>query len=162
MMKGIVSTMIKTYSKARDGNTKLSENFRVGEFACKDGTDLIKIDTALVSILQRIRNWAGASVVISSGYRTPSHNASIGGSSKSKHISGMAADIYIKGRAKSITEISKFAEAIGVPGIERNEDANYVHLDTRTVRYYWRRRGGKDITVSTFGGKCPYAEPDNK
>ena len=69
MMKGIVSTMIKTYSKARDGNTKLSENFRVGEFACKDGTDLIRIDLALVSILQRIRNWAGASVkLFSSNY----------------------------------------------------------------------------------------------
>ena len=151
--------MIRTYSKARDGNTRLSESFRVREFACNDGSDTVKIDMELVKQLQRIRSWAGASVIISSGYRTPSWNAKIGGASKSKHLYGMAADIYVKGRAKSITEIARFAEAIGCTGIERNEDASYVHIDTRPVRYYWRRAGKKNIDVPTFGGECPFVEP---
>lgn len=30
---------VKTYSKKTDGNTKLSANFRVREFACSDGGD---------------------------------------------------------------------------------------------------------------------------
>ena len=151
--------MIRVFSKAKDGNTKLSESFRVREFACHDGSDTVKVDIELVKHLQRIRNWAGTSVIISSGYRTPSHNAKIGGASKSKHIYGMAADIYVKDRKKTITEIARYAEAIGCTGIERNEDANYVHIDTRPVKHYWRRSGGRNIDVPTFGGECPFVEP---
>ena len=151
--------MIRTYSKARDGSTRLSESFRVKEFACKDGSDVVKIDTELVRYLQRIRNWAGAPVTISSGYRTVSHNRNIGGSATSKHCLGKAADIYVKGRAKTIIEIARFAEAVGMTGIERNEDANYVHVDTRPVKYYWRRSGKKNIPVPTYGGECPFVEP---
>ena len=35
---------IKSYSLAKDGEKKLSANFRVREFACKDGSDPIMID----------------------------------------------------------------------------------------------------------------------
>ena len=132
--------MIDHYSLKEDKNRKLSESFRVREFACKDGSDEVIIDNRLVNYLQRIRNWAGAPLIISSGYRTPSYNAKIGGASHSKHTKGMAADIYVKGREKSIYEIAKYAEAIGILGIERNEDSNYVHVDTRTDKYFWYRK----------------------
>lgn len=149
--------MVKTYSKKKDGSTYLSKNFKVSEFACKDGSDTILIDTALVDYLQRIRNWAGASVVISSGYRTVSHNAKIGGATNGQHIKGCAADIIIS--SKAISKVAAYAEAIGVKGVEKNEDSNYVHIDTRTSKYLWRHSGGKDITVTTHGGKCPYTTP---
>lgn len=152
--------MIKTYSKKRDGNAALSSSFHVKEFACKDGSDTIKIDTKLVDYLQRIRNWAGAPLIITSGYRTPSYNAKIGGASQSKHIQGMAADIYVIDRQKGIYDIAKYAEAIGMLGIERNEDSNYVHVDTRTKKYFWYRKNKRDHEVSTFGGHCPYKEPN--
>ena len=151
--------MIKTYSKARDGNNKLSDSFRVREFACKDGSDKIIIDDALVSYLQRIRNWAGAEIIISSGYRTPAHNASIGGAKTSYHTKGRAADIYVKDRKKTIGQIADYAQAIGVKGIEKNEDSNYVHIDTRPNKYYWIRRGKKDITVTYFCSPCTWKEP---
>ena len=150
--------MIKEYSKRRDGGDRISESFRVREFACHDGSDRILIDTRLAEYLQRIRFWACAPVKISSGYRTPGHNASGGGARSSYHTKGRAADIIVSG--KDIHETAKYAEAIGVPGIECNEDSNYVHIDTRPGRYYWIRRGGRDITVTTFGGHCPYSEPD--
>ena len=35
---------IKAYSYAKDGNRKLSANFAVKEFRCKDGSDPIFID----------------------------------------------------------------------------------------------------------------------
>ena len=47
---------IKAYSLAKDGNKKLSANFAVKEFRCKDGTDPIFIDDVLVKLLQNIRN----------------------------------------------------------------------------------------------------------
>ena len=149
--------MIKTYSKKRDGETNLSEAFRVREFACHDGSDVIYIDTELITLLQRIRNWAGAPIKVTSGYRTVAWNRKIGGSSTSYHTKGRAADIVVEG--KSINKVAAFAEAIGAGGVERNEDTNYVHIDTRDVHYYFRHKGGRNITVSTLGGRCPYAEP---
>ena len=44
--------MIKEFSLKRDGNLKLSEHFLVREFACKDGSDKILIDTNLIPILE--------------------------------------------------------------------------------------------------------------
>lgn len=152
--------MIKTYSKSRDGDNKLSKSFRVREFACKDGSDKILIDDALVAYLQRIRNWACAPLIISSGYRTPVYNAKIGGASSSNHTKGKAADVYVEDRKKSIYEIAKYAEAIGVRGIECNEDKKYVHIDTRTTKWFSYYRNGRYVDTSTFGGHCPYSEPE--
>lgn len=151
--------MIRTYSKARDGDKKLSASFRVREFACKDGSDAIKIDDKLVEYLQRIRNWAGVPIIITSGYRTLSHNAKIGGSTSSKHCLGMAADIYASDHKKTIQAISRYAEAIGIKGIECNEDKRYVHIDTRVTKWYCYYRRGRYVDTETFGGRCPYSEP---
>ena len=61
--------MAKKYSKAKDGNKQLSTNFKVREFACKDGSDAILIDDELVKLLQKIRDHFGKPVVINSAYR---------------------------------------------------------------------------------------------
>ena len=45
---------IKAYSYAKDGNRKLSANFAVKEFRCKDGSDPIFIDDELVTLLQAL------------------------------------------------------------------------------------------------------------
>ena len=80
---------IKTYSLKRDGNTKLSEHFTVREFACSDGSDQIKIDPKLVDYLEKIRQHLGKPVLITSGYRTPAHNAKVGGVKNSYSSSSM-------------------------------------------------------------------------
>ena len=144
--------MVKTYNKAWDGDKLLSPSFRVREFACKDGSDTVYIDEALVAYLQRIRNWAGAEVRITSGYRTAVWNRKIGGAPNSYHTKGQAVDIVVMN--KSIYQVARFAEALGIKGIERNEDSNYVHIDTRKNKYFWRRYNRKNYIVYTFGGHC--------
>lgn len=62
--------LIKKYSLKQNGNLKLSENFKVKEFACKGGSDIIYIDTELVKILQKVRNHFNKQLKITSGYRT--------------------------------------------------------------------------------------------
>lgn len=99
---------IIAYTNSADGNKKLSANFTVKDFACKDGSDFIKIDSDLVVLLQKIRDYFGKSVTINSGYRTAAHNKSIGGAASSKHLTGQAADIIISG-VDNLT-ISKYAE----------------------------------------------------
>ena len=44
--------MINAYSRRKDGSTHLSADFTVQEFACKDGSDPVFIDTELVALLQ--------------------------------------------------------------------------------------------------------------
>ena len=62
---------VKVYSKSKDGNNKVSANFKVKEFACKDGSDPVFISPELVTILQKIRTHFGKVVTINSAYRTP-------------------------------------------------------------------------------------------
>lgn len=44
---------INAYSLAKDGTKKLSTDFKVREFRCKDGSDPIFIDSELVEVLQK-------------------------------------------------------------------------------------------------------------
>ena len=47
---------LKAYSVAKDGATYISKNFRVREFRCQDGSDVVFIESDLVDILQKIRD----------------------------------------------------------------------------------------------------------
>lgn len=126
---------IKAYSKAKDGNKKLSANFRVKEFACSDGSDPIFIDSDLVAVLQKIRTHFGKSVTISSAYRTPAKNKAVGGTTYSQHLYGKAADIKVKGIAPK--KVAAYAEKLmpknGGIGIYKT----FTHIDTRTVKARW-------------------------
>lgn len=139
---------VKVYSVKKDGNLKLSPNFTVREFRCLDGTDEVLIDLELIKLLQNIRDKIGAAISINSAYRTISHNASVGGGSKSYHLYGRAADIVASG--KTPEEVAACAENTGVLGIIKYE--NFVHVDTRTSKYFAVHKKGNFITVSTHGG----------
>lgn len=127
---------IKAYSKAKDGNKKLSANFRVKEFACTDGTDPIFIDSDLVNVLQKIRNHFGKSVTITSAYRTPSKNKAVGGTTYSQHLYGLAADIKVKGIAPKT--VAAYAEKLmpGKGGI--GTYPTFTHIDVRATKARWK------------------------
>lgn len=145
---------VKTYSLKKDGNVKLSKNLTVREFRCHDGTDKIKIDSALPPILQQIRDHFNAPVHINSAYRTPAYNAKVGGVSNSYHVKGMAADIVISG--VSAKRVAQYAEAIGILGIGWYEGQKFTHIDTRTAQYFWKDKSAN--SRKTFSD-CPYTEP---
>lgn len=127
--------VVKAYSKAKEGNVKLSKNFTVKEFACSDGTDTVFISLALVSLLQKIRDHFGKAVIINSAYRTEAHNKKIGGATYSQHKYGVAADIHINGVTPK--EIAAYVETLipnrGGIGIYKN----FCHVDTRQVKSRW-------------------------
>lgn len=127
--------IVKVYSKAKDGNTKLSTNFKVKEFACLDGTDTIFVSDELVKVLQKVRDNFGKPVVINSAYRTESHNKKVGGSANSQHKYGMAADIRINGVSpKTIaTYINKLMPDRGGIGVY----SSFVHIDVRAKKSRW-------------------------
>ena len=126
---------VKVYSKKRDGNTKLSENFKVKEFACKDGSDEIKIDSKVAGYLQAARDRFKVPIYINSAYRTPAYNKKIGGASKSYHMQGRAVDHHAKGKV-ALLELARFYESIGCLGIIVYPNSGFVHIDSRTTKYF--------------------------
>ena len=116
---------IKEYSRARDGEKKLSPSFRVREFACGDGSDPIMIDEELVVVLQCIRD--------------------VNGSKTSQHLLGRAADFWVEG--VTIAAVADYAETL-LPergGIGRypkdkahpKRKTGWVHVDTRPKKSRW-------------------------
>lgn len=133
---------VKTYSKSKDGNIKLSENFSVKEFACKDGSNTIKIDLDLIPLIQRFRNYVEAGVYFNSAYRTPSYNKKVGGATNSYHVKGQALDIPFLNSYKYLTSRKKmcaFFNTLGVKGIIIYP--TFIHVDTRTSKYHADNNG---------------------
>ena len=127
---------IKAYSKAKDGNKKVSTNFRVKEFACTDGSDPIFIDSDLVTILQKIRAHFGKSVTITSAYRTPGKNKAVGGTTYSQHLYGRAADIKVSG--VSPKKVAQYAETLLKNKGGIGTYSTFTHIDTRTTKSRWK------------------------
>lgn len=131
--------MIKTYSLKKDGNKKITAHFKVREFKCSS-SDVIKVDTDLVNILEKVHKKFNCKyIIINSGYRTKQHDISVGGSGKGQHTLGRAADFKCMGQDGnwiSAKKICCYLEDINCKGIAYINSRS-VHLDTRTGNKYW-------------------------
>lgn len=148
---------VKTYSVKSDGSKKLSENFKVSEFKCNDGSDKVLISDELVTLLQKIRDHFGAAVVINSAYRTETYNQKVGGATHSQHVLGTAADIVISG--VSPLQVAQYAEYLQPKSGGIGVYTTFTHVDVRTTRSRWDNRSGKEVVVSGWPGYTPPAEP---
>ena len=119
--------------------TQLSRYFTlaemtVSETAARRGLSNKPTPEALESLkrlavtLDRIRAALGHPVVITSGYRSPEVNASVGGSKTSAHCKGLAADFTCPGYGTPL----EVAKAIAAMGLEFDqlihEYGTWVHL----------------------------------
>ena len=68
---------VKVYSLKAEGSCQITDHFRVYEFACSDGSDVVFVSQALADILENIRVHFGKPVHINSGYRTVSYNKTV-------------------------------------------------------------------------------------
>jgi uncharacterized protein YcbK (DUF882 family) len=127
---------LQAYSKAKDGNKKLSANFRVREFACTDGSDPIFIDSDLVNVLQKVRNHFGKSVTITSAYRTPTKNKACGGETYSQHLYGRAADIKVNGVTPK--KVAAYAETLLKNKGGIGTYSTFTHIDVRATKSRWK------------------------
>lgn len=130
--------------------SKITKNFSLREFQCKDGTDvpdeLMDNVTLLCENLQVLRDHLGKPVRVISGYRSPKYNRRIGGARRSQHMLAKAADIKVAGMSPSDikVEIKKLiAEGKmmkGGVGLYRT----FTHYDVRGRNARWYGRGIKD------------------
>lgn len=118
---------------------KITEHFDDSEFRCKCGCNGCITNKKHVERLEALRSALNAkSIVISSGYRCPSHSVRVGGSSNDAHTLGFATDLiaYKKdGTPYSSITVAKEAEKIGFGGIGLI-DNNYIHVDSRDCNQY--------------------------
>jgi uncharacterized protein YcbK (DUF882 family) len=122
---------------------KLTTNFQLSEFSCKDGTrvpdHLLPNVMELAKNLQVIRNEIGEGLSILSGYRTPSWNKKVGGASNSQHLQAKAADLT----TKSLTP--RKLHAVIMKLIKEGKIKNggvglypgFVHYDVRDTPARW-------------------------
>ena len=127
---------VYVYSKAKEGHLEAIEYFKVREFACKDGSDFILLSPELLDVLYRIRLHFNAPVMITSGFRTESHNKKVGGTRDSKHVKGIAADIVVKGVSPS--KVAAYADLLMPDKGGIGEYRTFVHVDVRHEKSRWR------------------------
>jgi len=122
---------------------QLSKNFTQKEFNSKDGAsmpdEVLRNIQLLSEQLQIIRDYTGKSITINSGYRSPEHNASIGGVSNSQHVLGKAADIVIDGMSPADTyaliEYLKDKGVIKIGGLGSYNTFTHVDIREKTARW---------------------------
>jgi len=68
------------------------ERFSLDEFRCPCCGE-VKISCAEALLLDALRAILATPLVITSGYRCPKHNKEVGGVSRSRHLTGCAADV---------------------------------------------------------------------
>lgn len=130
---------------------KISKDFYLYEFQCKDESQLVKVDSNLVDKLQQLRDRLGIPIIINSGFRTIEHNKKIGGSTNSQHLSGKAVDVSILNQKLSIETIRDLAESVGFTGIGMYD--TFIHLDVRPIPSKWDQRTKKGTDTMKKGSK---------
>ena len=126
----------------------LSKNFSRSEFACRC-CGKAEVNPRLVDALQELRDLAAVPVRITSGYRCPEHNESVGGAKRSQHLLGNAADIVIKGLSVAdMYELAAQVPAFRNGGIGVYPEQGFVHVDVREGRARWGSLKGKYVTLA--------------
>lgn len=122
---------------------KLTKNFSLNEFSSRDGSQMGSVARNNIQILaenlQRLRDYLGVPIHISSGYRSYSHNKAVGGKKNSFHLKGMAADIVVKNmKPKKVRKA--ILKLIKVGGMSEGGIGIYngfVHYDIRGYQARW-------------------------
>lgn len=78
----------------------MTKNFSKSEFESKCGREMPEeVYHNVVKVanqLQYLRDYLNKPIKVNSAYRSPEHNAKVGGVPKSQHLLGKAADIVVK------------------------------------------------------------------
>jgi len=108
-------------------------NFRPKELACR-GTGKLLIQRRALDALQALRRDVGKPLVIASAYRSPEHNAKVGGAKDSRHMRGDAFDVVLAGHDPLALVMA--AKRVGFTGFGYYPHATppFLHIDMGAPR----------------------------
>lgn len=114
---------------------KLTTNFSLNEFNKRNynvPTDVLRNLIELAKNLQVLRDEVKKPIKITSGYRPAELNAKVGGATKSRHITGQAADFKIEGYTPK--QVAAIIEKLIAEGKMKQGGlgtySTWVHYDT--------------------------------
>ena len=120
--------------------------FKEDEFKCKCGKCKLPKGVPsdeLVDVRGGSREFFGKAIDVNSGYRCKEKNAKVGGSPRSQHTIGSAADFVVDKVPTKVVyhhilkKYGDFPLGIAVKNNPNNEYAGFVHLDTRGKKARW-------------------------
>ena len=122
---------------------RLTTNFWLEEFQCKDGSEMPKPVFRKIEILakqlQVIRDVLSVPMTLTNAYRSPSHNRVVGGVKSSQHLLGTACDIQVNGMNSQ--QVYDTIERLIKEGKIKQGGLglyhNFVHYDIRGYRARW-------------------------
>ena len=122
---------------------RLTKNFQLKNFACKNGIyvpeEYMENIEELVENLQVLRDFINVPVYVNSGYRTEDYNKKIGGSKNSQHLYAKAADI----RTERVYPTCLHTIIEGLIRTDKMKQGglglyrSFVHYDIRGIRARW-------------------------
>ena len=123
---------MSSYKELTQENCKDFKNFDYSEFKCKCGGKYcngypVPFSYDLVSNLQKIRNYFGKPLVITSPLRCKQHNKNSGGVSNSNHLKGWACDFYISG--VSASKLMAYVKTLPYFRYTYNVSGSVIHYD---------------------------------
>jgi len=92
-----------------------------------DKESLVNMTESLAPLLEKIRTILGYPMHINSGYRSPAVNKAVGGSPKSAHMSGYAADFICPGFGTPLQIVRKL-DASGLYFDQLIHEWTWVHI----------------------------------
>jgi len=124
----------------------LTDNFKLKEFECKDGSEMpphvFKNVLSLSIALQSIRDCIGYPINITSSYRSLEYNRSIGSKDTSQHVLGKASDLQVKEMIpiELYETIEALIELEYIPEGGLGLYDTFVHYDIRGYKARWDNR----------------------
>jgi len=109
-----------------------------------------ELTPALQLKLKALEEKEGRALTYTSGKRSASHNAEIGGASNSYHLKGQAVDISRASFKESPEDFKKLARSVGLGGFGIYD--LHVHVDDGPVRSWDQRTGAGIYDRSTAKG----------
>lgn len=147
---GITSAQ-QAYDLVHQGKIEEMKVRQVGEFFtwgevfrnCSDGeiisAQLVIYNKAVMQaqLMDEVRLFIEHPVIVSSWYRSLSHNLCVGGKSHSYHLMGQATDFSVEGQnLKEIYNKLDKSSIMAKAGLEAPHDGVHLHIDSRG--YYAR------------------------
>ena len=122
---------------------KITENFSLEEFKCKDGSDVpneyLPNVIELAKNLQVLRDEINKPITINSAYRSPKYNAKVGGARNSQHLVAKASDLRVSGVTPK--ELANVIERLIKEGKMKQGGIGiyktFTHYDIRGTKARW-------------------------
>jgi len=112
------------------------KHFKISEFDCKHCGEN-KMDPKFIDILDAIREEVGFGLVVTSGYRCPTHNQNVSSTGPNgPHTTGKAVDFGVQGdRAYAVVKAG-VSRGLRV-GVNQKGNARFIHLDNINGSPIW-------------------------